>query len=231
VGLTYLDLLAQSAAGIVLLGPPTIGIVLTFLYIGTRMRSERWQLRLNTIWNAVAIAIVTAESHGVLPKQALAHGLGTFAYSLGSLAILAAMAGAPPISQNSARGSFGIRVSISERLRSQLGMVMLATVFAIALPIYIVADEAIQDGAAIRQGYASRFALGGLDLATWGGEIATVRWTSSTQQPSKPVTGDCLIYLGQTDQQIVLYDVSAHQALRVPLAQVMVSTDSDRTRC
>ncbi len=231
VGYGYSDLVAESIFGVLLLGPVAIVVAAAFFYIGTRLRSEKWQPRLNVLWTLLASAFLTGESSGVIPKDALAHGLGAFAVSLVSLALAALLAGAPMPSRDWLHASPQPRVHLMTRLRADVLGALLLLLIAVVLPIYAIADEGYRDGVAVRQGYASRFAVWDLDLVTWGGQIATVDWNSSAQDEAKAVAGDCLIYLGETLQQVVLYDVRKHRAVRIPVGQVTVSVDTDRIHC
>jgi hypothetical protein len=99
------------------------------------------------------------------------------------------------------------------------GALSLALVFALTLSL------ASTTGALVREGWAER------DWAVpWRADPATVYWIGPSPALD-PVGGRCLMYLGQANSILVLYDVTARRSVRVPASQVLLAVDPATERC
>ncbi|WP_338203749.1 hypothetical protein [Candidatus Nephthysia bennettiae] len=89
----------------------------------------------------------------------------------------------------------------------------------------VVTASANQAGNAVRQGRAYH------DWAVpWRADPATVRWLAP--RPSvDPLTGRCLMYLGQSNAAFVFYDVDSHRIVRVPSGAVVLLIDTSALTC
>jgi hypothetical protein len=89
----------------------------------------------------------------------------------------------------------------------------------------VVTASASQAGNAVRQGRAFR------DWSVpWRADPATVRWLTPPTS-GDPLTGRCLMYLGQSNAAFVFYDVDSHRIVRVPSGAVVLLVDTSALTC
>ncbi len=115
------------------------------------------------------------------------------------------------------------------RLRWLFGVVWrpaaaVAAIASLATLSVVVTSSANYAAGAVRRGEAYR------DWTVpWGAEPATVRWL--TPPAVDPLAGRCLMYLGQSNAALVLYDVGSRQVVRVPPGQVVLLVDTAARTC
>jgi hypothetical protein len=64
----------------------------------------------------------------------------------------------------------------------------------------------------------------------WRADPATVRWLHETPA-NDPLSGRCLMYLGQANGIAVLYDVQSRRVVRVPASEVVILVETGSERC
>jgi hypothetical protein len=221
LGLSYLDLLIQSAVGTV--------ILLMAIFVVTAAAV------------AVYAGIVTdqyakqeGESHPTKPWVDRAVALGTVALLV--LALYGAYVVDSPALYIPAFLLLTVHTLIAgiKRIKSELtgkrhtrwrmalGTIALAT---LGLAIFSLLVRAERDATRVQLGHASSFTVLGFQITTWGAEEATVSWTSNQVAADlMPLADQCLMYLGQSNGTAFLYLARTHEVFRVPTAIVVVRT-------
>jgi hypothetical protein len=90
---------------------------------------------------------------------------------------------------------------------------------------------AASDGEAVSRGTARHASVFGVRIAGWGGDPATVTWSSTAPQSSQAYGHDCLMYIGQVADTILLYDVTTQVTLRVSAQTATVALEGKRSSC
>ena len=192
LGLSYLDLLIQSAVGtvILLMVMFVVAALVVAVYVGMF-----GQLRMQ--WNNFFRQRHAGSSGSERPPSAKEEGESV-----------------PPRSPD-----FRL-LKIGEKNRARwvrgLAAIALAT---LGFAILLLFARAESDATRVQDGHASSFTVLGFRVTTWGAEDATVSLTSNQIAADlRPLAGRCLMYLGQSNGTAFLYLVSTHEVFRVAWA-------------
>ncbi len=113
-----------------------------------------------------------------------------------------------------------------ERMLVLIGLVLVG-LSTVAMFLAIAAS----DGAAVSRGTTRHASVFGVRIAGWGGDPATVTWSSGATDASLPYSHDCLMYLGQMADTVLLYDVTNQATLRIPASSATVALLGKNSSC
>jgi hypothetical protein len=94
-----------------------------------------------------------------------------------------------------------------------------AVVFVVATLLAPVAARLVEQGKAYHDW-----------TVPWRADPATVRWLHQPQA-GDPLSGPCVMYLGQANGIVVLYDVRSRRVVRVPSGDVVVLIETSADSC
>jgi hypothetical protein len=93
------------------------------------------------------------------------------------------------------------------------------------LALAVITNSAHAAAEAVQMGRAYR------DWAVpWRADPASVRWLRASPA-NDPLTGRCLMYLGQANASLVFYDVDSRQILRVASTEVVLLVNTTALSC
>jgi hypothetical protein len=210
LGLNYLDLVVQSAVGVVLLSMAILVFTaIPFLVVAA------YRTRLDSKWKEAILVIASCLSvlALVLAFTALSTPAALVIYCIYILLLL-------PL------GVLGFIDGLrGPSRRLWRGAMIAAAVVALALATGYILVRAKDDRSSVYDGDPAGFRLFGFSITTWGAEEATVKWTSDTVAADlKPVANRCLLYFGQSAGTSYFYVADTHQVLRLSTASVLVYT-------
>ena len=224
LGLSYVDLLVQSAVGtsvLLLLVVAGASIVFAMLVgIGATVRdlSRDGRGEPEAGWSAAATLVFGITSVGSLAAQAV--GLHTVSSAL--LAIAAAVLwlwGTIRGWIEIVHGVAGREPGHPTRTRRWRWFVTAAIVLAVAIAIAGLISQASGDAKRVHEGHPASFTVLGVRVTSWGAEHATVSWTTNQVAADlQPLAGRCLLYLGQSGATNFLYRPDTHEVVRIPMA-------------
>lgn len=110
----------------------------------------------------------------------------------------------------------------SRAWRPGLAVVLILSLVVVAAVVTTTANSAAD---AVRHGRAYR-----AWSVPWTADPATVRWVTP-RSSDDPLTGRCLMYLGQSNSALVLYDVDSRRIVRVPSGLVILLVDTTADTC
>ncbi len=113
-----------------------------------------------------------------------------------------------------------------ERMLVLIGLVLVG-LSTVAMFLAIAAS----DGAAVSRGTARHASVFGVRIAGWGGDPATVTWSNGASDASLRYSHDCLMYLGQVADTVLLYDVTNQVTLRIPASSATVALLGKKSSC
>ncbi len=132
--------------------------------------------------------------------------------------------GRPPIEvRNAATQEWRRLGSLFRRVWRGTATVFAALVLLLALAVITnsahVAAEAVHMGQAYRDW-----------TVPWRADPASVRWLMASPADD-PLSGRCLMYLGQANASLVFYDVDSRRILRVPSTEVVLLVNTAARSC
>lgn len=217
LGKGYLDLLVQSAVGIVL------------LFSGMLLAA------------ALIVTLAAAKSS---KSERIARGFGAFFYLFGVYALVQVLSGHSVTLTGRPRFSaLGVVLAglllvllltvrkIADGLRGdrarQSRREGIVAVAALVLVIAIVSllGRAAHDRSQVWSGHPAAFTVLDFPVTSWGAEDATFSWTSgSIAAELMPLADRCLLYFGQSGGTAFFYRADTHQVLRISTADIVVHT-------
>jgi hypothetical protein len=106
-----------------------------------------------------------------------------------------------------------------------LAVVLPSALLALAFSGVILATTAPHSAESVSQGRAYR------DWSVpWRADPVTVYWQKQVP-PTDPLSGHCLMYLGQANGVVVLYDVDLHRSVRIASGEVILLIDASANSC
>jgi hypothetical protein len=221
LGFGYLDLLVQSALGIVLLLVWLLILVgfllLLVMTVGLLFRTPEWlDRRLRGTWPFISYlvfflvltALLILSAYKVVPSV-VPYAL---IYCVGALTL--------PVGVRIVRD--GLRGAHASQWRG--GMVGVAA-FVLIVGIGVVIAEAAIDRSQVRHGHPAELTYLGFPITGWRADDATVTWTNSNVAGDlASLAGRCLLYFGQSAGTAYFYRSENRQVLRISTQDVVIRT-------
>jgi hypothetical protein len=224
LGLSYVDLLVQSAvgtsvllllvvAGASILFAELVGVVAIWGDLRRTFKSDSEPPPGGAVTVLLSLVVLGSVVAGAIGLHALAGILLT----IGTLTL----AGWATI-----RGGIIIVHGVSSKDSGRVAhtrwwrrFVAAAVMLAVAIAIAGLIAQASSDASHVYEGRPASFTVLGVRVTSWGAERATVSWTSNQVAPDlQPLAGRCLMYLGQSGATNFLYRPDTHEVVRIPMA-------------
>ena len=222
LGLTYVDLLVQSAVGTSVLLLLVVGgvsiLFAEFVGVGAALGDIRRDAKGDPDYSYSAFLTTVVVVTGLGAAAADLIGLHAVSGVLLTVcavvvAIWATIRGCILI----VRGVRGHAGGHPARTRWWRWVVTASVLLAVAIAIAGLISQASADATRVYEGHPSSFTVLGVRVTSWGAEQATVSWTSNQVAAElAPLAGRCLMYLGQSDATNFLYRPDTHEVVRIP---------------
>jgi hypothetical protein len=103
-------------------------------------------------------------------------------------------------------------------------VIFIATaIVTVVLVELLLASQAVSDAKQVREGRAVEPTFLGIPLVSWGAHPVGITWTGEAPPGLDQVTGHCLLYLGQGNGAVLLYDHDTGMTIRVPSGALVLS--------
>jgi hypothetical protein len=224
LGLSYVDLLVQSAVGtsvllLVVVGSASI-LFCEFVGLGATVGDIRRGAKgepASGLTAAMTIVVVIAGLCAAAADAVGAHAVAGALLTVAAIvvAIWATVRGWIVIE----RGVRSHDTAQRTRRRRWRWFVAVAILLAVAVAIAGLISQAKSDATRVHDGHPASFTVLGVRVTSWGAEQATVSWTSNQVAAElRPLAGRCLMYFGQSAGTNFLYRPDTHEVVRIPVA-------------
>lgn len=227
LGLGYVELLAQAA----------IGAVLLIVVIGTVLSLFGFAVYgLSTLNKRPAISALTSVL--VVLSVLLVVGAGLVYGLLGGLVVFLSLivlwlVGLAVVGAGQTVTNLSLARYDSTRNLVRIGFAC-ATVVAVIIAGRVMISAASRDADRIAtDARTTHPSLFGVRLTSWGAEAATLSWTTDKIDARlRPLARRCVMYLGQSNSTVFVYDAAApHLTYRLPAGAVALRVLPLASRC
>ena len=112
---------------------------------------------------------------------------------------------------------------LGPRVRVRRFVLVVVVAMTVALTEVILALSAVSDANFVRSGHVVEPTVLGLPILSWGARAVDVTWAGEPPAGLPTLLDHCLLYLGQGDGAVLLYDHDAGRTIRISSGAVVLS--------
>jgi uncharacterized membrane protein len=214
-GFGYLDLLLQSAFGIILLLVAMFAVAaVVALFASSKISTPVRIVVLGTAVAAWGIFLLGSVLHvlGVAESRVLSFGIWAILLAVTTPGIYTALKGKLQ--------------SDDPRKKARWRLATLAVTFSMLLGASgTLLLEAYHDRSRVWDGRTASFKVMGFPVTGWGAQRASFEWTSGSTSPeASTLGGRCLLYFGQSGGTAYFFRADTNEVLRIATGTIVVHT-------